>query len=794
MKYLFVCICFLFMNLCFADGTFAEAEKLFENGSYFEAEKILNEYIRKYETEKSKNLVRARAMLEYIARKNPENRESVLKKYQTLAEAKKIDPDRILAEIPRGMMFLKVWKNDGVPKWIDLAQSLLILLDRAESKGAGPAFLKLVYYRAEVLLVRGDAREGAKQLENAVSHYYSVSTAIEKLSAADRLSIIRFYSLLGDAYTAIAAQTDEKDEKVKYHSLAGSAWLKIYPALEKNTVLRTETVQKLRNCAETLALLGRRLKLPAELLKIRRNEYYPLIRKMLEEKRCSGAGKVIEQELAKKDLDRARKSELLALRLASLGGLEKYAQCAAFLQRNSRDMPVTPEFLAKYLNLAGMLSAFGSQEDAYAFFSVLAAMPYQTRDLENILFQCANLAVKCGKTDQAKKHFEKAAELAETPVLKQQAFFQAAQCAEQIGDHAEAFRLAGSALRMDIPGNMQNHLRMLHLQSAVRIEKYETAASDADLLLAEKDLDRVLRGRAFLLAAIAAEKRNKPADADRYLTGYLTENPDAANYFPVLAELKRLRLANGGLLELTALCELALVSHNDAEETYRLILELGDFPRKKNDVSKSLKIYRNLLKINIIAPDKLMALSHLLSSGDFKRESWEADDIARKLLAKHLPEYSDDPRIRELYFSLAKLYFHAGECTRAVHTLNHLLSEQRIYRMEEVLSLYAQILEKQGKWPEAANVWRRLFMTGRKSNRLEIIRLLAFAEMKSGHCKRAVATAFLAIPADGKLKRDERENQLIFACLDILLKSAKEANLTEDYNEALQIKEQMERE
>ena len=223
-------------------------------------------------------------------------------------------------------------------------------------------------------------------------------------------------------------------------------------------------------------------------------------------------------------------------------------------------------------------------------------------------------------------------------------------------------------------------------------------------------------------------------------------------------------------------------------------MELGDFLRRKNEIGKALKLYGNMLNINKIAPDELIALLGLFSSDDFWNHSVEPADLVRRLLAEHLPEFSNEPKIMELYFRLAELYFQAGDCARAVQTLNNLLSARKIYRAEEVLFLHGRILDKQEKWPESAKTWRRLLMTAGKSNRLEIIYHLAFAEMKSGCFRRAAATAFLAVPADGKRKKDERDNLLIIACLDILLKSAKEAELMEDYKDALRIKEQMERE
>ena len=785
---------FLLSASAFADDLLLEAEKLFDAGAYFDAEKLLIEYINEHENETSRELIKARSMLEYITLRNPECIESTLKKYQGLSEKKMQNYDSLLSEVSQGIMSARIWKREGHAEWIALSQYLLSLLDHAETKLSEKHVLKLVFYRAELYSLTGETEKCRKLLEEAISHYYPAKEMLEKMSPDEKFTASNLYILLGDIYSAMAVKADIREIQIKYYSLAGTTWLKAYSVLREGTSLYSETVRKLQNCKEILSLLGHNLILPSEIIKNKQNLLYPLIWKMLQEKRYVAAEKVIDPELEKKDLDDAHRSELAGLKLISIGGQKRYPECVSFLQKNRRLVPVTSNFLYEYLKLSDLIRVSSGNENALIYNSVLSTMPYHKRDMNNILFQCANLSLNCGKLKEAKKYFEDAAAFSEDSSIQQQALSQAAQCADKLKDYEEAFRLSEKAIEISVPEKILDSIRILHLQSAIKLEKYDLAMQDAKILLTECSLDKMYRNNVLLLAAITEKKQGNLHLTDQYFTTYLSENPDAANYFSVLSELKGIRLSSEDIIKLTAMCEMVLNSHADAEETYLLILEIGDILRKRNKIEESLKIYEMLLRIKKrLSESQLIFLSDLFQKNDFKSKEQDAYSIARQILEKNLPEFSDSPPIKEIYFRSALLCFYLDDYDKAVYYLRKLLYENKIYRAEDVLNLYGTILDKQGLWIESAKVWRRLMLTAKKTNRLIIIEKLAFAEMQAGAYEKAVATAFLAFPPDKQKPENEYERRILVRCLDVLLKSAEKANLTDDYNEGKKIKSQLER-
>ncbi len=97
--------------------------------------------------------------------------------------------------------------------------------------------------------------------------------------------------------------------------------------------------------------------------------------------------------------------------------------------------------------------------------------------------------------------------------------------------------------------------------------------------------------------------------------------------------------------------------------------------------------------------------------------------------------------------------------------------------------LYAELLSADGKNEAARRAWQELLLTDLKPDQMqEIVLKLSTSREQSGEYKEAIATAWTAIPLDGKIAPERRETLRVL--LQLIIRNAQKINSTADRQDA----------
>jgi|GEM_PF-1814925 predicted Zn-dependent protease len=730
-------------------GELKNAEELFMQGKWEECRRILavllnDDNIKKLpEAERTK----AAAMQEYIIGSNPELIAESLKLAREIAAHPGWLTDDLLNHATLLIRRAADWKDRGIIEYQELCAAAGKLLGQARDNGDPDTALKILMLQVRNHNLDGEYNEPLKKIIQTLHFYYPPAKMnIRRIPPG----AARLMTLAGDQYMGLGIRSNSEREKKDAFSQAA----KYYTWSLAGTPFSDPQFQYLSNqlhyCAETLKLLGFQLNLPRN-IRPRSATDVAMIDEMLKHRRYQDV--ILATETHAAPAMRIR----CAAALAGIGDFNKAVETACAQGVDPADAPVL-------LNIARTCLAGGRKDEALVLLRHYLTYAADNPDAEAALSECASLLLDAGQYQEAADRFLEYSKRTKDPDKQSRAVLAAAQSCYKAGNYPKTIEL----LR---PRPFQPDNALLIVHALIHLEKYNDALTELKKILVLKNLTEAQQ-KTTLQLAIACLNGNAPEEEITYCRQILTQFPDDADSFKYAKRLLELYPGSQNINseDYRKLGEWAIENHLEHGETVALVLRAGEWIP---NASGRDSFYDKLLKRQDFSPADLASLLTYFHSTELKL----------KFLKRYRKPFANTPDICELYYQIASLEAIRGNRAEALKHCENILSQKPVYEYVKVKMLYAELLNAAGKNEAARRAWQELLQTRLQPGEIQQTVLnLSTSWEQSGEHKKAIATAWTAVPLDGKITPEAKEN--IRSLLQLIIRNAQKIPSDTDRQDA----------
>lgn len=748
---LFILMALLFPSLL-RGSDIKTAEELFMQGKWDECRKALTVILADDNLKKLSEAqkVKAAAMQEYLIGSNPE----LIAEHLKLAGEIAAHSGWLTADLLNHSTLLirraADWKDRGIAEYQELCAAADKLLNQARDNGDPDIALKILMLQIRNHNLNGEYNEPLKKIIQTLHFYYPPGkTSTRKLPEG----AVRLMSLAGDQYMGLGIRANSEREKKDAFSQAA----KYYTWAIGGTPFSDPQFQylsdQLHYCREALRLLGLQLKMPAN-IRPRSAADIAMIDEMLKHRRYQDV--ILATENNPTPAMRMRH----AAALAGIGDFDKAVETACAEGIASAEAPVL-------LNIARTCLAGGRKTEALTLLRHYLTYEAGNPDAEAALSECAALLLDAGHYQEAADRFLQYSERTQDPAKKSRAVLAAAQSCYKAENYRKTIELLRSS-----PFQPDSALLIVH--ALIHLKKYDDALAELKKIMVQKNLTDSQHKTALQLA-IACLDGKAPEEEITYCRRILTRFPDDPDSFKYAKRLLEVypasKAADAG--DYRKLGEWAIRHHLEHAETVALVLRAGE---QIPDPAARDAFYGELSKRQDFSPADLANLLKYFHSTDLKL----------KFLERYRKPFANTPDICELYYRIALLESSRGNHAEALKDCETILSQKPVYEYVKVKMLYADALAHTGKNEAARRAWQELLQTKLPPGEIpQIVLNLSASWEQSGEHKKAIATAWTAVPLDGKTAPEAKEN--VRALLQLIIRNAQKISSNTDRQDAQEL-------
>lgn len=725
------------------------AGELFKQGKWDECRKVLNVLLADDNVKKlsAPDKIRAAAMQEYIIGSNPELIAEHLKLAKEIAaHSGWLTPD-LLNHSTLLIRRASDWKDRGILEYQELCAAANKLLSQARDNGDPDTALKILMLQIRSHNLNGEYNEPLKKIIRTLHFYYPPEkTSTRKLPEG----AARLMTLAGDQYMGLGIRANSEREKKDAFTQAARYYTWALAGTQFADPQFQHLSDQLYYCQEALKLLGFQLRMPPG-VRPRSSTDVAMIDEMLKHRRYQDV--ILATENNKNSSMQVRRASALA----GIGDFEKAVKTATAEGITPADAPVV-------LNIARTCLAGGRKGEALALLRHYLNYASAAPDAGAALSECAALLLDAGNYQEAADYFLRFSEQPPDSEKKDRAILTAAQSYYKAENYQKAIEL----LR---PRPFHPDSALLIVQSLIRQKKHTEALNELKKLMPRKTLTDAQRKTALRLA-IACLNGKTPTEEIGYCREILERFPQDPDSFDSAKRLLELYPQGKDVAvdDYRKLGEWAIFNHLEHPETVPLIIQAGTHIP---DVQTRDELYGKLLARPDFTPAELAALLPYFNSVELKL----------KFLKRYRKPFANNPDVCELYYRIATLEAERGNRAEALKHCQTILSQKPVYEYFKVKMLYAELLSADGKNESARRAWQELLLTDLKPDQMqEIVLKLSTSREQSGEYKEAIATAWTAIPLDGKMAQERRET--IRALLQLIIRNAQKINSAADRQDA----------
>ena len=780
-----------------SENLFILANYCFEQGSFSEADKLLNEFFKSTVKDRrfDKDRARATAMREYIKRYGYSGVEDTLKSIKELAKRRDITTEQAIDIANLYSARALNWKKRGIPEYEQVAGFVLQILGKINDNGDAAVAVRVVLLRCRVLSMQGDNRQCINAIEQCLRFYFPDTLKNTYRRYPYQMAVRRLLRELGDQYALLAARENSKKNKIKYYAQAAACYMK---SATKLTYRHTEIPlirDRIAHFRDALMLLGYQLNQPA-LFHKKDSGKFVLYEDMLKQKRYDAAITAIQKEIkANIKNNKPTPPDLRLLYAQALGCSDRFGDALESCNEalKSKSIPAdTPEII---LQLAKRAQEKDAKEAALQFYLILCRIAPKHPDIQASLLNCASLALELKQYKIAAQYYAAGAKLTKKPSVKAQSLFNAAQCLYKIHEFANAVEIALEAqVLKENSKQFERQLAFFIGQSSMQAAKTNKKDAAKYFKLAQKqftaifnlpDIDKYTKEQSLLLGGIAAFQNGDDKAAIMFFAQYMDLYPKESQSLQVAAYLQSLYLKQDMFQPQCKLLEKLIKHHASDLKTINLIIDSGSHYSSNSIAPKAITIYQYLLKAGDLSNADLLKIISTLRSNLFKQQRKQADTLICGLISKQLPNKPDNEINGELYFILAQTQFAMKKYSHALESLDSILKEKNVYNYFEAKLLHAEALKKLNRQSDARKDYQEILMSGApKQISAKVSYLLAQSYYETGNDKKAMATAWSTIPISGQPPTDKAQRMWLRKSLELICKCAKSQNNQQDYREA----------
>ncbi len=720
------------------------AEEFFMQGKWDDSRKILEKLLSE---ENLKNLsaadkTKAAAMQEYIIGNNP----NLIAQQVKMAKEIAAHPNWLTADLLNHSTLLirraADWKDRGIIEYQELSAAAAKLLGQASDNGDPNTALKIILLQIRNHNLNGEYNEPLKQIIRTLQFYYPAEKNRSKKLPE---GAVRLMILAGDQYMGLGLRANSERDKKDAFSQAAVFYVRSLNNLPSSDPQFQTLSDQIHYCAEALKLLGFQLKMPAR-INPRRNMDAAMIDEMLKQRRYQ------DVILATENQNTSVMQIRYAAALAGLGNSEKAVEIACNQELAANDAPLV-------LNIARTFLAGGKKKEALLLLQHYLKYQADHQDAGSAYSECAALLLDSGSYGEAADYFLKFSAQTKDPAKKERAILTAAQSYY----NAKNFQQCLDLLQAQ-PFQPDNAL--LIAQSYISLNKHEDALKQLKDIMPKKILTDAQQ-KTTLQLAIACLNGKSPQEEIIYCNQILEKFPEDPDSFEYAKRLLKLLSKEN---EFQQLAVWALTNHLEHAETVALVIQSGEHIP---DLTKRDKLYEKLLMRRSFEPADLAAIL----------KYFNATELKLKFLERYRRPFVNTPDICELYYQIAILEAARDNHAEARKHCETLLNQKPIYEYFKVKMLYADTLTAAGNDDTARRQYQELLLTKLKPHEMQqTVLKLAQSYEKSGDHKKAIATAWTAIPLDGKA--DAETKPIIRTLLELIIQNAQKINSPIDQQDA----------
>lgn len=729
---------------------FGTAERLFSRG---ETELCEKEIAALLDDKKLPEEQRARllAMKEYLLASSPAGiAEAVKQAKETAAHPGWVTAD-LLSHAALLIRRAGDWKERGIPEYQELSDAAAALLGRARDNGSPETALRIVILQTENFNLNGEYLEPLPRIEEILRLYYPPST-LQGRNLPE--GAIQLMILAGNQHVGSGVRSRDARAKTTALSQAAKYYLRVVGALKPNDPRYGELCDRLHSCREMLRLLGYDLPLPKG-IRPQRAAQAVMIDEMLKNRRYHDVVLALTES----------KDPAMKIRYAAAA-----ASCGKFDE--AWIVAGAPGFQsgepALLLMTARKFLAAGKKPEAAALFQLFLKEAPDSPDTAAAARQCAELLIDAGKFREAADTLLTLASVTKDSAVGEQARFLAAQCRYRGGEYAECLKLLDL-----LPATPERAL--LAGQAEMKRKRYPEAIRRLEPLLEKKDdparsevLKLLIRcgteadaARAVAWAELLLHEDPANSEGTVY-AGYLLDA-----YRKNRAEKEKFRTLGNWMARYQL----------GAPEAVPVILQCStELPPSERDA-----LLQKLLARDSFRDAELLVLMENLPDRKWKMEFFN----------RFAPKFADNPERCALFLGMAHLEFEERKYAEALKRCRTLLAAEKIWRYRETKLLEAQTLLNLKQDEDARRCLQELLQAPQTvAEKRQAAALLAPSWERSGEYGNAIATAWTAIPVDGKAESGD-DAQVIAELLKLIIRNADKVGGAEDRRDAEEILNQL---
>ncbi len=717
MKILFLILC----PVLLLAGEFEDIEALFNKGRFKECGAALAGVLGSSgSTLSAEQRRKLTAMQEYLASRDPDQVAGIVKKARDLAGRRGWLTADLLNHSARLIRQAESWKSAGIPEYQELSDAASKLLSQVKDSGDPAIAVKSVFLQTRNCNLNGEYQEPIRLIRELLRLYYP---ADKRSSGSMPAGAVELYILLGEQYTGIGARSNSMRGKTENFAQGANCYLRAVRNMPEKHRRFDDICRRLHYCRATLHLLGYDLRLPPIIGK-QPPMTLRFVDEMLKEKRYQDVILALEQESAPELKIR------YALALAVLGQTEKAVEIV-----QDAALPVKEPYFV--LKMAHHTLALGKKKEALTLLKRYLALAPRGPDSFAAAQNCTRLLLEQKNYDEAARLFHRLAEQSENAEQRENFFFRAAQCMYQTGKYKETIVLLNQ-----VSPSVDQQLFLAH----AKIKNRDAAGALVLLnrLLSDKKLAHKQRYMLMKPAISCAVASNDPSAIPRmveFLTRYpqAEESVDYAKY--LLAEYGKGTVDPSRYEFLGKWCVKNRLEHR---ECVPILLKCS---AGITDEASKERLLRELLKRRGFSAKELVALIKHLPSPSLKRE----------FLLRYKKPFENTPDVCELYWTLALLEMERHHYSDVLTYTGFLLSQSEVFRYRDSKRLQALAYAHLRREEEARAAFQELLLQKLPpEQQREIVLELSKSWERSGNPKKALATAWTAVPLDGTFTVPDR--------------------------------------
>jgi hypothetical protein len=314
---------------------------------------------------------------------------------------------------------------------------------------------------------------------------------------------------------------------------------------------------------------------------------------------------------------------------------------------------------------------------------------------------------------------------------------------------------------------------MLTAQAKIKLSDFSGALKVLQQLLSGAKLSNEIQLQALKLAIACAIETDRPA-AIKLLNAFLAGYPQEEETPDYAVRLFKLYEHNSATeTAYNKLGTWGLENRLQAADTVPLVLKCAGHI---TDKATKEKLLRGLLKRQDFTAGELAVLLEHLPGVQLKLE----------FIERYKKPFANTPELCVLYLRIAEIEMEQKNYLSALRHCEKLLSQKEVFRYKVCKLLQARAYMELKNETQGRQVYQELLLTSLKQEeKCQIIQELANSWERSGKAEKAIATAWTAIPLDGKITDETKP--IVKTLLHLIIRNAEKINSQEDLKDAREL-------